>query len=113
MPTFAPLPDPPYFAVIFTSQRSDADVGYSAMAERMEVLAASQPGYIGMDSARDAQGYGITVSYWRDNASVVAWKKVAEHMLAQKLGRTRWYDRYTLRVAQVERQYEGPEGRGI
>ena len=111
MSDFAPLPDPPYYAVIFTSQRRDGDKGYDAMAARMVELAAQQPGYLGVESSRDGAGFGITVSYWADEGSLKAWKQVAEHALAQKLGRTRWYARYSLRVARVERQYEGPDGR--
>ena len=112
MTRFAPLPAPPYYAVIFTAQRGEGDHGYAAMADKMVELAARQPGYIGVESTRDAQGLGITVSYWADEAALLNWKKVAEHALAQKLGRDRWYSHYTLRVAKVERGYDGPEGRG-
>ena len=111
MSAFAPLPDPPYYAVIFTAQRSAGDQGYDAMAQAMGTLAAEQPGYIGMESTRDADGLGITVSYWQDEAALKNWKTVAQHALAQKLGKEKWYTHYTLRVARVERAYEGPEGR--
>ena len=111
MTRFAPLPEPPYYAVIFTAQRREGDHGYGAMADKMVELAAAQPGYIGVESTRDADGLGITVSYWKDEAALVAWKQVSEHLLAQKLGKTRWYEYYTLRVAKVERAYDGPEGR--
>ena len=82
-----------------------------AMADKMVALAAEQPGYLGVESTRDETGLGITVSYWQDEASLVAWKDQAQHLLAQKLGKTRWYSYYTLRVAKVERAYDGPEGR--
>lgn len=108
---FAPLPKPPYYAAIFTAQRRPGDEGYDAMAEKMASLAADQPGYIGVDSTRDADGLGITISYWTDEASLKAWKEVAAHALAQELGKSRWYEHYTLRVAKVERAYSGPEGR--
>ena len=111
MSRFAPLPDPPYYAVIFTAQRFESDHGYAAMADKMVEMAAAQPGYLGVESTRDDTGIGITVSYWRDEAALVAWKDVAEHLLAQKLGKTRWYEHYTLRIAKVERAYSGPEGR--
>ena len=78
------------------------------MARRMVELAAQQPGYLGVESARDAQGFGITVSYWADTDSVKAWKQQTDHLAAQELGRTRWYEHYELRVARVERAYEGP-----
>lgn len=111
MTRFAPLPEPPYYAVIFTAQRKGADAGYGAMADKMAALAEQQPGYIGAESTRDEDGLGITVSYWADEAALKNWKQVSEHLLAQKLGRERWYDYYTLRVAKVERAYSGPEGR--
>lgn len=111
MTRFAPLPEPPYYAVIFTAQRTAGDLGYDAMADQMVALAEHQPGYIGNESTRDEVGLGMTVSYWKDEASLLAWKDVAQHLLAQKLGKTRWYQHYTLRVAKVERAYEGPEGR--
>jgi heme-degrading monooxygenase HmoA len=82
------------------------------MADRMAALAAEQPGYLGVDSARGADGLGITVSYWESEAAVLAWKGIAEHLGAQRLGRERWYQHYELRVARVERAYSGPEGRG-
>ena len=96
---FAPTPAPPYVAVIFTSTRTDGDNGYGAMAE----LAARQPGYLGMESARE--DVGITVSYWRDEQAALAWKQVAAHVGAQRLGRERWYGDYRVRVATVHRDY--------
>ncbi|MEP2530600.1 antibiotic biosynthesis monooxygenase [Shimia sp.] len=111
MSRFAPLPDPPYYAVIFTAQRTEGDFGYGAMADQMGEMAAQQPGYLGDESTRDDQGFGITVSYWRDEESLVNWKDVANHLLAQKLGKTRWYSYYTVRIAKVERAYSGPDDR--
>lgn len=101
----AQTPQPPYYAVIFTSLRTDDDAGYADMAQKMEQLAATQPGYLGIESARE--GLGITVSYWADPEAMKNWKANAEHMLAQKLGRERWYAMYRVRVAKVEREY-GP-----
>ncbi len=109
---FAPLPEPPYYAVIFTNQRTDFDAGYAAMAEKMVEMAAQQPGFIGVESTRDEAGLGITVSYWKDEQSLLAWKAVAEHAFAQKMGREKWYEYYITRIAKVERHYAGPEGRG-
>jgi heme-degrading monooxygenase HmoA len=100
----ARTPAPPYTAVIFTSVRTDDDTaGYDATAARMEELAAQQPGYLGIEGARDQ--LGITVSYWTTPAAALAWKRVAEHRLAQQLGRERWYRAYRVRVATVEREY--------
>ena len=108
---FAKTPEPPYYAVIFTSQRTADDDGYGAMASAMHALALEQPGCLGAESARDAQGLGITVAYFTDEAAVLAWRNHAKHQLAQKLGKERWYSHYELRVAKVERAYAGPEGR--
>jgi uncharacterized protein (DUF952 family)/heme-degrading monooxygenase HmoA len=95
-----------YIAVIFTSLRSGADAaGYDAMAARMEELASQQPGYAGIDSARNADGTGITVSYWATEDDASAWKRVSEHLTAQNAGRDRWYDSYRVRVATVTREY--------
>jgi heme-degrading monooxygenase HmoA len=100
----ARTPEPPYLAVIFSSQRTPGDQGYAAMAERMVELARMQPGFLGVESARDAEGFGITVSYWKDEASIAAWKAHAEHAVAQRLGRERWYGAFRLRVCRVERE---------
>jgi heme-degrading monooxygenase HmoA len=109
--TFSRTPAPPYYAVIFTTQRTDGDFGYERMSSAMSELAAKQPGYLGHESARSPDGFGITVSYWKDEESVRAWKRVAEHQAAQTLGRERWYAHYELRVAKVERAYGEPERR--
>ena len=110
---FASTPAPPYYAVIFTAKRTAADeAGYRLMADAMAELAARQPGYLGAESTRGHDGLGITVSYWMTEASIKAWKAVADHVGAQRLGRERWYAHYELRVAKVERAYSGPEGRG-
>ncbi|ART56583.1 antibiotic biosynthesis monooxygenase [Acidovorax carolinensis] len=99
----ANTPAPPYYAVIFTSLRTEGDQGYGAMAERMVELAAQQPGFLGVESARD--GLGITVSYWTDLASIAAWKANAEHQEAQHRGREQWYAGFKTRIARVERDY--------
>jgi heme-degrading monooxygenase HmoA len=104
-PNFARLIQPPYYAVIFSSQRTTTEQGYDAMSERMVELAAQQPGFLGAESARDAQGFGITVSYWQDEASIAAWKRHAEHRIAQETGQSQWYEHYETRVAKVERAY--------
>lgn len=92
-------------AVIFVSTRTTVDDdGYAAMAATMEELASRQPGYLGIDSVRE-QARGITVSYWADESSARAWKQVAEHVEAQRLGRQRWYSDYRVVVAEVLRDY--------
>lgn len=99
----AKTPAPPYYAVIFTSIRTEGDDGYSEMAERMAELAAQQPGYLGIESARNE--VGITVSYWESLEAIRHWKANAEHLVAQKLGREKWYSAYKTRVCLVERDY--------
>jgi heme-degrading monooxygenase HmoA len=108
---FAATPEPPYYAVIFTSQRTDGDHGYAAMAAAMADLVVQQPGSLGLETVRGADGLGITVAYFKDEASISAWKQHARHLAAQRLGKERWYAHYELRVAKVERAYSGPAGR--
>ena len=101
---FATTPAPPYYAVIFTSLRTDAEHdAYETMARAMDALAAQQPGYLGIESARE--GIGITVSYWSSLEAIAAWKRNAEHQVARKLGREKWYAGFRLRIAKVEREY--------
>jgi heme-degrading monooxygenase HmoA len=102
---FAALPKPSYYAVIFSSLRTFGDNGYGQMAERMMELAKEQPGYLGVESARGAEGFGITVSYWQDEAAIRNWKAQAEHLIAQETGIRHWYEHYELRIAKVERAY--------
>lgn len=101
----ARTPEPPYYAVIFTSRRSDGDHGYDAMARRMVELGSSFDGFLGIESVRGADGVGITVSYWRDEAALLAWKRDTEHEKAQRGGRETWYADYEVRIAKVERAY--------
>lgn len=103
MSPIAETPEPPYYAVIFTNQRTETDDGYSDMADRMVELAAEQPGFLGIESVRD--GLGITVSYWQDLTSIKEWKRNAEHRQAQKLGHDKWYSSFKVRIAKVERDY--------
>lgn len=105
MSTFASTPEPPYYAVIFTSQRTKGDQGYGDMANRMVELAAEQPGFLGVESARGADGLGITVSYWKSTQAIANWKANAEHRIAQETGKPQWYADDKLRVAKVERAY--------
>jgi len=99
----ANTPTPPYYAVIFTSHRTNGDKGYGEMAERMLKLASEQSGFLGVESARET--VGITVSYWSDLKSIRAWKDNAEHLGAQKKGREFWYQAFKIRICKVERDY--------
>ena len=100
-------PEPPYYTVIFTSILRGEVEGYNDMAVEMNELAAQQPGFLGVEIAREGPLYGMTISYWKDEESILAWKNNAEHQWAQKLGREKWYQSYSLRIAKVERAYSG------
>lgn len=105
MSQVATTPEPPYTAVIFTSVRTEVDEGYARMADRMVELAAEQPGFLGVESARSE--LGITVSYWATHADAGAWKQVAAHLVAQERGQRVWYADYRVRICTVDREY-GP-----
>lgn len=98
-----PLKDP-YYAVIFTNRRTPGDNGYQAMAEAMEELAETQPGYLGFESAR--ADIGISISYWKSLEDIAHWKSHADHLLAQQHGIKDWYSWYKVRICLVEREYE-------
>jgi len=101
----ADTPEPPYVAVIFTARRTEVAAGYDESVTAMKARAAQQPGYLGIESATEPSGFEITVSYWRREADATAWKQVAEHLAAQQLGRSQWYEYYEVRVTTVTRQY--------
>ena len=101
--SIAKTPAAPYYAVIFTSTRTEVDRGYENMADAMVKAAAEQPGFLGVESAREE--VGITVSYWDSLESIAAWKQNSAHLVAQRLGRDTWYDAYKTRICRVERDY--------
>ena len=102
----ARTPPTPYHAVLFTSRRNENDpAGYEQMAQRMVELAAQQPGFLGFESVRGEDGLGITLSYWDSLESIRRWGEHAEHQLAQQLGRTRWYEAFSLRICRVESEH--------
>ncbi|PEE31516.1 antibiotic biosynthesis monooxygenase [Bacillus toyonensis] len=96
----------PYYAVIFTSNLSNDTTDYSTVAETMEELAKQQPGFLGVESARDNSGLGITISYWESLEAIKNWKKNALHKEAKKRGREQWYENFHLRVCLVEKEYK-------
>jgi len=105
----APTPNPPYYAVIFSSQRTEGDQGYGQAASRMLELAREQPGFLGVESARE-DALGITVSYWESEAAILAWKQQAEHRAVREKGRAAWYSAFQTRVCKVERDYRFKAG---
>jgi heme-degrading monooxygenase HmoA len=109
----AATPSPPYYAVVFTSLRTAGDNGYGKMAEAMEKLAATQKGFLGIESVRDElgrDGLGITVSYWESLEAIAAWKENATHLVAQQRGRETWYEGFKVRICRVERDYAFDRG---
>lgn len=107
-PVAARTPEPPYYSVMFSSRRTGIDAGYDEVADRMVDLAARQPGFLGVESVRGADGFGITVSYWASLEAIAAWKANTEHRVAQIAGRRQWYQHFQVRIARVERAYGGP-----
>ena len=104
MSDIAQTPQPPYYAMIFTSERTEGDHGYTEMAEEMVKLASSQPGFLGMESVRHEMG--ITISYWESLEAIQKWKQNERHLIAQKQGQSEWYHRYKTRICKVDRDYE-------
>ncbi|MBS4215066.1 MULTISPECIES: antibiotic biosynthesis monooxygenase family protein [Neobacillus] len=102
MSGIAKTPEPPYYAVIFASQRTEGDRGYGKMADKMVELASQQKGFLGVESARDGE-LGITVSYWDSLESIKDWKENSAHRMAQEKGKIEWYKNFSLRVCKVER----------
>ncbi|MBT2736432.1 antibiotic biosynthesis monooxygenase [Bacillus sp. ISL-7] len=102
MSGIAQTPEPPYYAVIFASQRTNGDSGYGKMADKMVELASQQKGFLGLESARDEE-LGITVSYWDSLESIKNWKENSAHRIAQDKGKKEWYKNFSLRVCRVER----------
>jgi heme-degrading monooxygenase HmoA len=100
----ASTPSTPYYAVIFTSLRTEGDHGYSETATLMDELSKEIEGYLGIESAREE--IGITVSYWSSLESIKTWKQQADHRMAQKKGREQWYAAFKVRICKVERDYE-------
>jgi len=100
-----------YYAVIFTSQRTDDDrEGYGKMADAIEALAKQQPGFLRVESTRNQEGQGITVSYWESLEAIQNWKGNAKHLVAQQLGKEKWYSHYQVEICQVLRSYSFEEG---
>jgi heme-degrading monooxygenase HmoA len=94
---------PPYYAVIFTSKRTNIDLDYQEIAQKMVELAQQQEGYLGIESAREE--IGITVSYWKSLEAINLWKRNLDHIQAQRNGIANWYENYIVRIALVEREY--------
>lgn len=117
-PQIVSTPPPPYYAVIFSSRRvHDDGMGkvedgddpqgddYRATADRMMALASQADGFLGVESVRDHNQLGLTVSYWTDLTSIKDWKNHAEHLIAQEKGKQLWYSAYTTRICRVELEY--------
>ncbi|MBU5263109.1 antibiotic biosynthesis monooxygenase family protein [Bacillus atrophaeus] len=97
-------PTPPYYAVIFTSIKREYDIDYEKTAEHMMLLAENQPGFLGVESVRENNGNGITVSYWDSLETIRNWKIHTEHQSVKEKGKSVWYEAYAVRVTKVETQ---------
>ena len=80
-----------YFDMAATLRPHLADVDGFLSVERFESL--TEPGKI------------LSLSFWRDEAALSAWRKLGEHRIAQALGREKMFQDYRLRVAEVVRAY--------
>ncbi|WP_026695242.1 antibiotic biosynthesis monooxygenase family protein [Peribacillus kribbensis] len=103
MGLFADTPEPPYYAVIFTSKRTEGDKGYGGMSEKLAELVQGEDGFLGMESVRDETGAGITVSYWKSLDAINEWRNHSVHKAAKKRGREEWYEGFALRITRVEK----------
>jgi heme-degrading monooxygenase HmoA len=107
---FAKTPKPPYYAVIFSSQRNgQGEADYADAADAMFELVQKQPGFLGAESARSADGFGITVAYFDSEENIRLWRNHAEHAATRERGKREWYEHFEVRVAKVERAYGGPQ----
>ena len=97
-------PKPPYYAVIFTSIKTNEDINYTKMSNKMIELAKKQHGFLGIESARNE--LGITVSYWDNLEAIKNWKLNVDHIEAREKGRSTWYKKFKVRICKVERDYE-------
>lgn len=102
---FTKTPPPPYHAVIFTSQRTAVDDGYTELNDELYQEALKFDGYIGAETLRNAEGFGVAVLYWRDEESIRQWARYAKHIRAKQTGKEIWYSGYRVRIAKVEREY--------
>ena len=106
MKKISPSPSPPYICAVFTSIRTNIDEGYEEMNNLLFNEIKNIDGYIGNEAFRDKDGFGVNVSYWKDLVSLKKWKNNQLHKKAQKLGKTKWYKEYKLRICKVEREYD-------
>ena len=110
---FAGTPKPPCYAVIFSSQRNGrGEADYEAAGERMFVMVQQQPGFLGVESTRDEHGFGITVAYFDSEENILKWRNHPDHAATRERGKREWYEHFEVRVAKVERAYNGPRSGG-
>jgi heme-degrading monooxygenase HmoA len=92
--------------VLFRSKLVDEPVGYDEMAEEMEALARTMPGFIDVKSYRAEDGERLTVVRWENEETMRQWRENERHRVAQRAGRERWYAYYKIEVAEVTRARE-------
>ncbi|MEW2386589.1 antibiotic biosynthesis monooxygenase [Micromonospora sp. NPDC047707] len=107
-------PEPPYYAAILSTWHTGEDLeGYAETAVQMVQAAESQPGYLGRESLEGPDGHELTVVYYTTDEAIRRWREIAEHLVAQRLGRERWYEAYEVRIARVERSYRFQRRRAL
>jgi heme-degrading monooxygenase HmoA len=92
------------YVVIFRAKVRVLDEEYSKAASRMRELALSQFGCLEFHAVTEGRNE-VALSYWPSEEAIRAWKSHPEHILAQRLGRERWYESYSVQVAAVTREY--------
>lgn len=102
MAEIAKTPVPPYYAVIFTSIRTPGDNGYGKIADEIVNIVSKQKGFLGAESVRDSNGFGMTISYWDSLESINDWKSNLQHKKAKEMGMKQWYSQYKIRICKVE-----------
>ena len=93
------------YAVIFRAEISDIDEEYLKIAKRLRELALSKYGCIDFVALTEGNNE-IAISYWKTKEEIEKWKNDPEHIQAQRLGKEKWYQSYTVQVAEVIREYE-------
>ena len=102
---FAKTPKPPYFTVVFTSQRTRVEEGYTEMNDSLWNDAQKLGGFLGSESLRNEDGFGVTVLYFKDMETIQEWSKYQKHLRRKEMGKRKWYEGYRVRIGKVEREY--------
>jgi heme-degrading monooxygenase HmoA len=103
--------DVPMFSVIFEVCPKEARFDdYLALAKRLKPVLEQVDGFVDNErfESRRRPGWILSHSTWRDEKSVVRWRTVGEHHLAQETGRSEIFRDYHLRVGDVTADTDAP-----